>query len=41
VAAILLGRIVNRRLKGNAFLVYIHIGLIGVGVVLLIQSVWQ
>jgi uncharacterized membrane protein YfcA len=39
VAAILLGRVVNRRLKGQAFLVYIHVGLVAVGLVLLVQAV--
>jgi uncharacterized membrane protein YfcA len=40
VAAILLGRVIHRRLKGPAFVVYVHIGLIAVGTVLLVQSVW-
>lgn len=39
VVAILLGRELNRRLTGRAFLIYIHLGLIAVGTVLLIQSI--
>lgn len=38
VAAILLGRAVNRRMSGHSFLLYVHIGLIVVGAVLLSQS---
>lgn len=33
--AIFLGRYLNRQLKGDIFLKYIYIGLIGIGVVLL------
>ncbi len=36
--AILLGRLVNHRLRGEAFLKYIYFGLSGVGAVLLIQA---
>jgi uncharacterized membrane protein YfcA len=39
LAAILLGRALNRRLQGRSFLRYIHLGLLVVGAVLLIQSV--
>jgi uncharacterized membrane protein YfcA len=39
VAAILLGRMVNRRLKGSSFVSYVHAGLLEIGVVLLIQSI--
>lgn len=39
VLAILLGRAVNRRMTGPAFLRVVHVGLIAVGIVLLIQSV--
>jgi uncharacterized membrane protein YfcA len=39
VAAIFLGRAVNRRMNGRAFLLYVHVGLIVVGAVLLAQSV--
>jgi uncharacterized membrane protein YfcA len=38
--AILLGRAVNRRLAGTAFLRYVHVGLIVVGTVLLVQAIW-
>jgi uncharacterized membrane protein YfcA len=41
VAAIFLGREVNRRLKGRAFVVYIHVGLLAIGATLLAQSVWK
>jgi len=37
--AILLGRAINRRLNGRRFLIYVHIGLLGVGMVLLFQAV--
>ncbi|HEY1378827.1 MAG TPA: sulfite exporter TauE/SafE family protein [Gemmataceae bacterium] len=39
VVAILLGRAVNRRMAGPAFLRYVHGGLIVVGAVLLVQSI--
>lgn len=38
VAAIFLGRAINRRLHGQRFLVLVHVGLIVVGATLLIQS---
>jgi uncharacterized membrane protein YfcA len=38
LVAILLGRVVNRRLKGPRFLVYVHVGLLGIGTALLLQS---
>jgi uncharacterized membrane protein YfcA len=38
LAAIFLGRVINQRLDGRRFLVYIHCGLLGVGTILLIQS---
>jgi uncharacterized protein len=41
LAAIFLGRLVNQRLKGERFLVYVHVGLVVVGATLLIQSVWK
>jgi uncharacterized membrane protein YfcA len=41
LAAVLLGRVVNRRLKGTTFLLYVHAGLILVGATLLIQSLWR
>ncbi len=39
IPAILLGRIINRRLPGDAFLKYVHGGLVAVGLVLLIQAI--
>ena len=38
LVAVVLGRIVNRRLDGRSFRVYVHCGLIVVGLVLLVQS---
>jgi uncharacterized membrane protein YfcA len=40
VVAILLGRVINRRLAGRSFLLYIHMALIVIAIMLLIQSVW-
>lgn len=40
LVAILLGRALNRRLEDRAFLRYVHVGLIVVGLVLLVQSFW-
>ena len=40
LAATFLGRVLNRRMDGRRFLLYVHVGLIVIGVVLLIQSVW-
>jgi uncharacterized membrane protein YfcA len=37
--AILLGRVVNHRLQGDAFLKYVYVGLAGIGVVLLAESI--
>ncbi len=37
--AIVLGRLVNRWLRGRPFIRYVHVGLIGVGMVLLVQAV--
>ena len=37
--AIWLGRVVNHRLHGEAFLRYVYVGLAGIGAVLLVQSV--
>jgi uncharacterized membrane protein YfcA len=39
IPAIFLGRIVNHRLRGDAFLKYVHIGLVCVGLVLLMQAI--
>ena len=41
VAAVFLARVVNQRLQGRPFIVYVHIGLIAVGTALLIQSMWR
>jgi uncharacterized membrane protein YfcA len=38
LAAILLGRAINQRMQGRAFLRYIHVGLLVVGTVLLVQA---
>jgi uncharacterized membrane protein YfcA len=38
VVAIILGRIINRRLNARRFVLYVHVGLIVVGMTLLIQS---
>jgi uncharacterized membrane protein YfcA len=40
-AAIFLGRVIHYRLKDNHFLVYVHVGLIVVGITLLVQAVWS
>jgi uncharacterized protein len=37
--AIFLGRTINRRLRGDAFLKYIHAGLVCVGAILLMQAI--
>jgi hypothetical protein len=41
LVAILLGRAINRRLSGRSFLFLVHVGLIGVGGVLLVQAMWR
>ncbi|HYT89544.1 MAG TPA: sulfite exporter TauE/SafE family protein [Gemmataceae bacterium] len=38
LVAIVLGQMLNRRLKGRSFIRYVHVGLIVVGTVLLVQS---
>ncbi len=38
VLAIFLGRVINRKLDARRFLLYIHAGLIGIGVLLLYQA---
>lgn len=38
--AIVLGRAVNRRMTGRAFLAVVHVGLIAAGAALFVQSVW-
>lgn len=40
LVATVLGRVLNRRLDERRFLLYVHLGLIMIGVGLLIQSVW-
>jgi uncharacterized membrane protein YfcA len=40
LVAIMLGRAVNRRLSGRGFLLYVHLGLVVVGAVLLVQTLW-
>lgn len=40
LVAVVLGRAVNRRMNGPAFLAYVHVGLIAVGAVLFAESVW-
>jgi uncharacterized membrane protein YfcA len=40
LAATALGRFLNRRMDGRRFLVYVHVGLVAIGGMLLIQSVW-
>ncbi|HZL27393.1 MAG TPA: sulfite exporter TauE/SafE family protein [Acidobacteriaceae bacterium] len=39
VPAIFLGRVLNHRLRGDAFLKYVHAGVVTVGIVLLVQAV--
>ncbi|MGB7556592.1 MAG: sulfite exporter TauE/SafE family protein [Candidatus Korobacteraceae bacterium] len=38
LAAVLLGRAINRRLHGRSFLMYVHVGLVVIGAVLLVQA---
>jgi uncharacterized protein len=38
LVAILLGRTINRRLHGDAFLRYVHVGLVVIGTLLLVQA---
>jgi uncharacterized membrane protein YfcA len=38
VAAIAIGRVVNRRMSADAFIRFVHLSLIGIGLLLLIQS---
>jgi len=39
ILAVLLGRIVNRRLRGRSFFAFVYLGLIVIGVTLLVQAV--
>jgi uncharacterized membrane protein YfcA len=41
LVAIALGRVVGRRVSGRSFLIYVHLGLILIGITLLIQSLWR
>jgi uncharacterized membrane protein YfcA len=41
LVAVFLGRMVNHRFSGDAFLKYVNVGLIGIGAVLLAQAVLQ
>ena len=41
IGAIFAGRWLNRRMKGQRFLIYVHAGLILVGISLLAQAVWR
>jgi uncharacterized membrane protein YfcA len=41
LAATFLGRMVNQRLKGPSFILYIHLGLIVIGGILLMQTLWK
>ncbi len=38
IPAILLGRVANHRMQGDAFLKYVYLGLIGIGMLLLVQA---
>ena len=40
LAATVLGRVLNRRMDERRFLVYVHVGLMVIGAMLLIQSAW-
>ena len=40
-AAVYLGRVVNRRMDARLFLLYVYVGLVVIGTLLLIQSVWE
>ena len=39
IPAIFIGRAANHRLRGDAFLRYVHVGLVGIGTILLIQAI--
>jgi uncharacterized protein len=39
--AIFLGRVMNHRIRGDAFLRYVHVGLVCIGVLLLVQAFGQ
>ncbi len=40
LAATALGRVINRHMNGRRFLLYVHVGLMVIGGILLIQAVW-
>ena len=40
LAATALGRVLNRRMDGRRFVIYVHAGLMVIGAMLLIQSAW-
>jgi hypothetical protein len=40
LAATALGRVLNRRINGGRFILYVHVGLVIIGGLLLVQSVW-
>jgi hypothetical protein len=39
IPAVFLGRVINHRLHGEAFLKYVYVGLAGVGSLLLVQAI--
>ncbi|HYG40987.1 MAG TPA: sulfite exporter TauE/SafE family protein [Cytophagales bacterium] len=41
IPAIFLGRVINHRLKGQEFLNYVYIGLVGIGILLLVQALGE
>ncbi len=40
LAATALGRVLNRRMDARRFVLYVHVGLLVIGTMLLIQSLW-
>ena len=40
LVAIVLGRLLNRRIDRCRFIFYVHIGLVVIGMILLVQSAW-
>jgi uncharacterized membrane protein YfcA len=41
IPAILIGRVLNHRLRGDSFLKYVYVGLAGIGAILLIQTITE
>ena len=37
--AVFLGRVINHRMHGDAFLRYVYLGLVGIGALLLVQAI--